>query len=66
MALFKIWFLNSNGVEVLMQYIDIWNPIMRNKTWTVKAHEGMVSALAATKSNVIASVSHDQWVKLWK
>lgn len=49
-----------------MQYIDIWNPIMRNKTWTVKAHEGMVSALAATKSNVIASVSHDQWVKLWK
>ncbi|XP_011096320.1 transcriptional corepressor LEUNIG-like [Sesamum indicum] len=49
------------------QNIDIWNPTMGNKTWSYQAHEGIISALAnASETNMIASVSHDQWIKLWK
>ncbi|KAI3456250.1 hypothetical protein Pfo_012913 [Paulownia fortunei] len=49
------------------QSIDIWNPTMGNRTWNYRAHEGIVSALAhASETNIIASVSHDKWVKLWK
>ncbi|KAL0353069.1 UNVERIFIED_CONTAM: Transcriptional corepressor LEUNIG [Sesamum angustifolium] len=49
------------------QNIDIWNPTMGNKTWSYQAHQGIISALAnASETNMIASVSHDQWIKLWK
>ncbi|KAK4439956.1 Transcriptional corepressor LEUNIG [Sesamum alatum] len=49
------------------QTIDIWNPTMGNMTWTYQAHQGIISALAnASETNMIASVSHDQWIKLWK
>ncbi|XP_047981706.1 transcriptional corepressor LEUNIG_HOMOLOG-like [Salvia hispanica] len=47
--------------------IYIWNPTMGNKTWKFDGHQGIVSAMAnAPETNMIASVSHDQWVKVWK
>ncbi|KAL0398576.1 UNVERIFIED_CONTAM: Transcriptional corepressor LEUNIG, partial [Sesamum radiatum] len=53
--------------QVVAVNIDIWNPTMGNKTWSYQAHQGIISALAnASETNMIASVSHDQWIKLWK
>lgn len=40
---------------------------MGSRTWKFQAHKGIVSAIAnASETNMMASVSHDQWVKLWK
>ncbi|XP_057764479.1 transcriptional corepressor LEUNIG_HOMOLOG-like [Salvia miltiorrhiza] len=49
------------------QSIYIWNPTMGNRTWKFHGHHGIVSAMAnSPETNMIASASHDQWVKLWK
>ncbi|KAK0579494.1 hypothetical protein LWI29_027135 [Acer saccharum] len=37
----------------------------KGSTWTVKAHGGLISSLAASATTV-ASGSHDQYLKLWK
>ncbi|KAH6773689.1 hypothetical protein C2S52_003405 [Perilla frutescens var. hirtella] len=47
--------------------IYIWNPTMGNRTWKFHGHEGIIPSMAnAPETNMIASVSHDQWVKIWK
>ncbi|KAL8460458.1 hypothetical protein ACS0TY_032125 [Phlomoides rotata] len=49
------------------QNIYMWNPTMGSKTWTFPAHQGIVSAMSnAPDTNLMASVSHDQWIKLWR
>ncbi|KAI5657111.1 hypothetical protein M9H77_25904 [Catharanthus roseus] len=51
----------------LNKSIQFWNPAARNKTWSYKAHEDVISALAeSTYTNVIASASHDNWLRAWK
>ncbi|KAK4785052.1 hypothetical protein SAY86_001741 [Trapa natans] len=48
------------------QSMDLWN-ISENKTMSLAAHEGFVAALAASSvTGLVASVSHDKMVKLWK
>jgi len=38
-----------------------------NKTMTLPAHEGLIAALAvSTATGLVASASHDKFVKLWK
>lgn len=49
------------------QSLELWNPSESSKTLTVPAHKGLVAALAESpKTDMVASVSHDQCVKLWK
>ena len=48
------------------QSLELWN-VIENKTMTIQAHESLVSTLAAsTLTGMIASASHDKFVKLWK
>ncbi|XP_050370819.1 transcriptional corepressor LEUNIG-like [Argentina anserina] len=49
------------------QSFELWSPSESDKTMTVPAHKGLISALAASpKTDMVASGSHDQVVKLWK
>ncbi|KAK8692630.1 hypothetical protein V6N13_076086 [Hibiscus sabdariffa] len=49
------------------QCLELWNPIESNKTLTVEAHRGLISSLAdCLQTEMIASTSHDQCVKIWK
>ncbi|KAK8646195.1 hypothetical protein V6N13_119989 [Hibiscus sabdariffa] len=49
------------------QCLELWNPIESNKTLTVEAHRGLISSLAVClETEMIASASLDQCVKLWK
>ncbi|XP_037492821.1 transcriptional corepressor LEUNIG-like [Jatropha curcas] len=46
--------------------LELWN-MAENKTLTVPAHEGLISALAVSPlTSLIASASHDKLIKLWK
>ncbi|KAG6489942.1 hypothetical protein ZIOFF_051224 [Zingiber officinale] len=46
--------------------LEVWD-MNENKTMTLPAHEGLIAALAASNATgVIASASHDKFVKLWK
>ncbi|XP_050938176.1 transcriptional corepressor LEUNIG isoform X2 [Cucumis melo] len=46
--------------------LELWNTT-ENKTMTLSAHEGLVSSLAvSTASGLVASASHDRFIKLWK
>ncbi|THU64949.1 hypothetical protein C4D60_Mb01t31900 [Musa balbisiana] len=48
------------------QSLELWD-MNENKTMPSSAHEGLIAALAASNvTGVIASVSHDKCVKLWK
>ncbi|XVF27623.1 hypothetical protein REPUB_Repub14bG0124200 [Reevesia pubescens] len=49
------------------QSLELWNPIESNKTLTVEAHKGLISSLAdSLHTEMVASASHDQCVKIWK
>lgn len=38
-----------------------------NRTMTLPAHEGLIAALAVSNTTgLVASASHDKFVKLWK
>lgn len=38
-----------------------------NKTMTLSAHDGLITALAvSTVNGLVASASHDKFLKLWK
>ncbi|XP_020259884.1 transcriptional corepressor LEUNIG_HOMOLOG-like isoform X2 [Asparagus officinalis] len=47
------------------QQLELWDR-MENKTMSIRAHDGLVSALALTATGTFASASHDRTVKLWK
>jgi len=48
------------------QSLELWN-MTENKTMTLSAHEGLIAALAvSTVNGLVASASHDKFVKLWK
>ncbi|KAH7524731.1 hypothetical protein FEM48_Zijuj06G0150600 [Ziziphus jujuba var. spinosa] len=48
------------------QSLELWN-MSENKTMTLSAHEGLIAALAvSTVTGLVASASHDKFVKLWK
>lgn len=38
-----------------------------NKTMTLSAHDGLIAALSVSSATgLVASASHDKFVKLWK
>ncbi|KAM1346215.1 hypothetical protein PS2_035258 [Malus domestica] len=46
--------------------LELWN-MAENKSMTVAAHENIISALAQSPdTGMVASASHDSYVKLWK
>lgn len=48
------------------QSLELWN-MSENKTMTLAAHDGLIAALAvSTVTGLVASASHDKFVKLWK
>lgn len=50
----------------ILQSLELWNMI-ENKTMTLAAHEGLIAALAVSNvTRMVASASHDKFVKLWK
>ncbi|GKV42053.1 hypothetical protein SLEP1_g49504 [Rubroshorea leprosula] len=58
----------SSSLLVIGSYqsLELWN-MVENKTMALTAHEGLIAALAvSTTTGLIASASHDKFVKLWK
>ncbi|OAY82950.1 Transcriptional corepressor LEUNIG [Ananas comosus] len=48
------------------QSLELWD-MSENETMTLPAHEGLIAALAVSNANgLVASVSHDKFIKLWK
>ncbi|PIA42600.1 hypothetical protein AQUCO_02000203v1 [Aquilegia coerulea] len=48
------------------QSLELWN-MAESKTMTLPAHEGLIAALAVSNvTGLVASASHDKFVKLWK
>ncbi|XP_058768586.1 transcriptional corepressor LEUNIG-like [Vicia villosa] len=48
------------------QSTELWN-MAENKTMTLSAHDGLITALAvSTVNGLVASASHDKFTKLWK
>lgn len=49
-----------------LQSLELWD-MSENETMTLPAHEGLIAALAVSNANgLVASVSHDKFIKLWK
>ncbi|CAN4076217.1 unnamed protein product [Withania somnifera] len=50
------------------KFLELWNPFFQsNTTSSYSAHCGIISSLADSPSKrAIASVSHDQWIKIWR
>ncbi|XP_043687456.1 transcriptional corepressor LEUNIG_HOMOLOG-like [Telopea speciosissima] len=49
------------------QSLELWNPMSTCKTKTFPAHDGLITALTNSPSTeMVASASHDGYVKLWK
>jgi len=50
----------------VLQSLELWN-MSENKTMTLSAHDGLITALAvSTVNGLVASASHDKFLKLWK
>lgn len=48
------------------QSLELWN-MTEKKTMTLSAHDGLIAALAVSPlTGLVASASHDKYVKLWK
>ncbi|KAF3791145.1 Transcriptional corepressor LEUNIG [Nymphaea thermarum] len=46
--------------------LELWN-MVDNRTMTIAAHEGLIAALAVSNvTGIVASASHDKFVRLWK
>lgn len=52
---------------VSVQSLELWDIREKNTVTISNAHDGLIAALAASNaSGLVASVSHDKLVKLWK
>ncbi|KAK6774741.1 hypothetical protein RDI58_029980 [Solanum bulbocastanum] len=49
------------------KFLELWNPMSKaNITSSYRAHDGIISSLADLRAKgIIASVSHDRWIKIW-
>ncbi|BAD67818.1 putative transcriptional corepressor LEUNIG [Oryza sativa Japonica Group] len=47
------------------QSLELWD-MSENRTMTLAAHDSLITALASSSSGLVASTSHDKFVKLWK
>lgn len=53
---------------MLLQLLEVWNPFLqRNITRPYSAHSGIITSLVNSPSKgIVASVSDDQWIKIWE
>ncbi|THG15037.1 hypothetical protein TEA_004489 [Camellia sinensis var. sinensis] len=68
-SLSKTYFRHKQGKPRAGRNItlDFWNPAENNKTLTIGAHHGIITALAdSPQTEMIASASHDGVVTLWR
>ncbi|KAJ1282326.1 hypothetical protein BS78_03G043200 [Paspalum vaginatum] len=47
------------------QSLELWD-MSENRSMTIAAHDGLISAVASSSSGLVASTSHDKYVKLWR
>ncbi|XP_006643822.1 transcriptional corepressor LEUNIG-like [Oryza brachyantha] len=47
------------------QSLELWD-MSENRTMTLAAHDSLITALASSSSGLVASTSHDKFLKLWK
>lgn len=58
-------------VQVLVigsfEFLELWNPFCQSSiTQSCSAHTDIITSLAGSPlDGTIASVSHDQWIKIW-
>ncbi|KAL8152515.1 hypothetical protein V2J09_010275 [Rumex salicifolius] len=45
--------------------LELWD-MAENRTMMMPVHDGLVTALSASVTGMVASASHDKYVKLWK
>ncbi|GKV42047.1 hypothetical protein SLEP1_g49501 [Rubroshorea leprosula] len=65
-CVFHPTFSSSLLVIGCYQSLELWN-MVENKAMALAAHEGLIAALdVSTATGLIASASHDKFVKLWK
>lgn len=52
---------------MLLQFLELWNPFYQSSTTqSYSAHTDIITSLAGSPlGGTIASVSHDQWIKIW-
>nr|XP_016508269.1 PREDICTED: transcriptional corepressor LEUNIG_HOMOLOG-like isoform X1 [Nicotiana tabacum] len=50
------------------ELLELWNPMYQShRTWPHQAHDGIISSFAdSPPTGTIASVSHDQYIKIWQ
>ncbi|XP_070051648.1 transcriptional corepressor LEUNIG_HOMOLOG isoform X2 [Nicotiana tabacum] len=50
------------------ELLELWNPMYQShRTWPHQAHGGIISSFAdSPPTGTIASVSHDQYIKIWQ
>ncbi|MCD7461942.1 hypothetical protein HAX54_047427 [Datura stramonium] len=69
---FQLCTFHPGHTQVLVigsfEFLELWNPILHNSTTrSYSARAGIISSLADSPSKgTIASVSHDQWIKIWR
>uniref|UniRef100_A0A0E0BXZ7 LisH domain-containing protein n=2 Tax=Oryza meridionalis TaxID=40149 RepID=A0A0E0BXZ7_9ORYZ len=51
--------------EDTVKSLELWD-MSENRTMTLAAHDSLITALASSSSGLVASTSHDKFVKLWK
>ncbi|KAG5018665.1 hypothetical protein JHK87_014520 [Glycine soja] len=60
----RVWTLGSGSDGECS--LELWN-MSENKTMTLSAHDGLITSLAvSTVNGLVASASHDKFLKLWK
>ncbi|KAF8705830.1 hypothetical protein HU200_031038 [Digitaria exilis] len=47
------------------QSLELWD-MAENRSMTIAAHDSLISAVASSSSGLVASTSHDKYVKLWR
>nr|CAB3476049.1 unnamed protein product [Digitaria exilis] len=45
--------------------LELWD-MAENRSMTIAAHDSLISAVASSSSGLVASTSHDKYVKLWR
>ncbi|KAL6848025.1 hypothetical protein ACP4OV_022153 [Aristida adscensionis] len=59
---FNLYF---NQFAEYLNALELWD-MAENRTMTVAAHDGLVSAVDSSSTGLVASTSHDKCVKLWR
>ncbi|WVZ72535.1 hypothetical protein U9M48_020975 [Paspalum notatum var. saurae] len=51
--------------EDTVKSLELWD-MSENRSMTIAAHDSLISAVASSSSGLVASTSHDKYVKLWR